>query len=153
MTTKLENLFDHGKSTQVKIVEPTIIKIKAYFEKNGFDGGFKDFFMSELKFCFARIGEFEERPVWVQDVADYRMRSEIVTFISIFSNLEPDKKPSYEENIIISATYKDVQEMGKEREWDLAMLHLQFMRISGSKLTNYITAIVFPRTLNPVDYN
>jgi len=147
------NLFDHGKSSQFKVIKPFMKKIREYVANHNIDSDFRNFFMDQLNSCIAMISEHEDRPKWVNNIDSYRMKSEIVVFISLFDCIEPSEEPTNDEKEEISYLYNSVRDLGKERDWDLQILHLQFLRAMGNAIQNYIIQIIIPRKLKPIDYN
>ena len=83
----------------------------------------------------------------------YRMKSEIVTFLSMFSALDIVEDPTLVEKEKLSVLYRRIRKLGEERDWDLQVLHLQFIRAMGNKVQNYVIKLAIPRKQEPNDYN
>ncbi len=147
-----ENLFNYGKSSQSAIIKPYIDLIR---KEIGFKMGEDeiDYFISKLNSCSAMLSEHEVVPKWVKDLPTYRMKSEISAFLSMFSALKIANSPTSDEKDLLARLYSRVREFGKERDWDLQILHIQFIRVMGSKVQNYIIQLVLPRKLESIDYN
>lgn len=147
-----DNLFEHGKSSQTDIIKPYIQKIRT---KIGSDLSYDniEFFLSQLRSCLVMLEEHESVPKWVKDFPMYRMKSEIFTFLSLFSALKIIKDPTSEERDQLHSLYRRVRELGEDKKWDLQVLHIQFIRVMGTKVQNYIIKLVIPRKLDRIDYN
>jgi len=147
------NLFDHGRSSQSSIIKPYLHSIKLRLKDNSLDSGSRSFFIKELRSCIAMLSEHENRPKWVKDIETYRMKSEIAAFIALFAALELSEDDSSADKQDVKSLYNEVQDFGKDRGWDLQILHVQFIRAMGNNIQNYIIQIVTPHTLKPIDYN
>ena len=147
------NIFDHSRMNQIITVQPYIEKLRKDYIKNGMSCGFREYFMILMEHLLAEIVEHEERPSWVNDIEDYRMKSEIVAFTLLLGSIEPNVEPTEEENDEFTQLYEDVKEFGKSHGWNLSILHLQFIRCMGTPLYSHLSTIVNLRPLDPIDYN
>ena len=147
------NLFDHGKSSQAEIIKPYMCSIRQSLSGIPLDGAGRTFFIDQLRSCLAKICEYEERPKWVNNVPSYRMKSEIATFLSLFSVIDLPAVPSEDDQQHVNDFYEEVKKFGENRKWDMQILHLQFIRAMGSNVQNYIMKLIVPRKLELIDYN
>ncbi len=146
-----ENLFDYGQLSQIDIIKPYTKRVQDRI-KSGLTEDFRRFFMNQLKNCVVMIGELECRPNWVIDIPKYRMRSEIVVFLTLFSVIDTDDLSDSEKEQI-EILYREVRDFGEGRDWDLHILHIQFIRSMGNNIQNFLLQLVLPRELEPIDYN
>lgn len=103
--------------------------------------------------CLSTVAEREKRPTWVKDVKDYQKKSEITIFLSFMSAIDFPNDPSESEKESIHKIYESIKRLGQEREWDLHILHIQFMRLMGFKLHSQLIHEVMPKNLEPIDFN
>jgi len=157
------NLFDYGKSSQTEIIKPFMDKVRNYPLSNGLDSSFRSFFMTQLRNSLVMIEEHVEVPLWVEDFRKYKSNLEIVVFLSLFGSIDRTLNDKEKEKKDIEDLYSLVSEFGSKRNWDLDVLSLQFIRLMGNSVYNYILMgnsvynyilnIIFPQKLNPSDYN
>ena len=147
------NLFDHGQSSQAGIIKPFIRRIRDNLAGKPLNPKNREFFFQQLRSLVAMLSELENRPKWVKDTESYRLKSEVVAFLSLLTALNLPDEPSSTEQELVSTLYEEAKEFGEERGWDPQILHVQFIRAMGTKVQNYIMKIVMPRTLKPIDYN
>ena len=147
------NIFDHSLLNQIKTVQPYIEKVRKDYLKNGMSCGFREYFMVLMKHLLAEMVEHEERPSWVHDIEDYKMKSEIVALTLLLGSIEPSVEPTEEENDEFTQFYEDIKEFGINHGWNLNILHLQFIRCMGTPLYSHLSSMVNFRSLDTIDYN
>ena len=147
-----DNIFDHGIESQFPIIRPFIERIKDCSLENSTEE-FRSYFLSQLSMCLSTVVEREKRPNWVKDVEDYQKKSEITIFLSFMSAIDFPDDPSSTEKESIHNIYESVKRLGQERDWDLQILHIQFMRLMGAIIHNQLIHEVMPKHLEPKDFN
>ena len=147
-----DNLFDHGASSQFSLIWPFLEKIKARYEGKEMRICFDDFFVSQFDLCLSTVAERETRPNWVKNVRDYQMKSEICILLSFLSCLEIPEL-SKEDGNSITELYNLIQKLGNDRDWDIHILHIQFMRLLGFNLMNHTINDILPQNLDSIDMN
>ena len=147
------NIFDHSKICQMLTVQPYIEKLREDYMNNGMSEGFRKYFMILMNHLFAEMAEHEKRPSWVNNIEDYRMKSEIVAFTLLLGSIEPSENPTKEENDEFTQLYDDIRNLGTSRGWDLNILYLQFIRCMGTPLYSSLKEMVCLRKLDSIDYN
>jgi len=148
-----ENIFDHGISTQHIIIKPFVDNIQRRSDGEKLSKDFSDFFLEQLARCIDMVAEREVRPSWVKNLSSYREKSEIAIFLSLFSAIDLPDEPTDMEREIVSRLYNRVSNFGKGRNWDLKILHIQFVSMMGMNMHSYIMHVVMPKKLDPIDYN
>ena len=148
-----ENPMECTGSTQLEIIKPYMSKIRNKISKTGISEEMGNYFIGQLISCLAMLAEHEAHPIWIRDLKNYRMKSEIVAFLSLFSSLGINEEPNDEEKRQISNLYENVCAIGAKRGWDLQILYLQFIRMTGVQPYNPLTSFSRPRVLELLDYN
>jgi len=150
-----ENIFEHSFKDQSLLVKKEINSINTYKFKDEKD--YINFIMKQMTVIGNVLGEKEEVPSWVIDIYDYRKKSEIVLFLTVFDSINwsslRNKIPEFNPYEFINSLFSAASKHGEKRGWDYKILYLQFSRIIGNQIFNLLVDEVKPRNIEGEGYN
>jgi hypothetical protein len=148
------NLFDYGRgSQQFAIIKPFLDRIRIRSIGELYSPEFQNFFLNQLESCLAMVGELSDKPSWVVDVDDYRMKTEIAIFSSLFSAIKFSSTLDKEQSLGFVIEFNNaICEFGARRNWNGDLLYLQIIRTMNSQHMNMLQ-MLGRRELQSFDLN